>query len=65
MARQERVILSFIGGRDGMSVKDAKEMLDANGISDVKTAHSVYIGHNAVSVLAKQQGKAMRILFGR
>lgn len=49
----------------GQSFKDAKEMLEANGVKDVKRDHSPYVGQYGLSVPKKYEKKTSRLLFGK
>lgn len=49
----------------GMSFKDAKEMLESNGVTGVKKEYSPYIGQYGISVPAKFNNKTGRLLFGK
>lgn len=60
-----KVILNFLKASEGgMSQRAAKEMLTDNGIK-AQIVPSIYVGHSAVEVPARQQKKAARLLWGR
>lgn len=47
----------------GMSFLDTKRMLEANDVTDVKRDYSPYVGHYGLSVPAKFNSKAEKLLF--
>jgi hypothetical protein len=49
----------------GRSFKDAKEDLEAAGVTDVRRDYSPYVGQYGLSVPAKFEKRASRVLYGR
>lgn len=47
-----------------MSFRDAKELLEAAGVTGVIKGHSPYVGQHGVAVPAKFEDKARKVLFG-
>ena len=62
----ERAIFSCLKASEGgMSFKDAKRMLEENGIKPVRSEYTCYVGHYGLSVPKEFEEKASDLLFGK
>lgn len=61
-----RAIFSVLKAVEGgLSFANTKEMLEANGVQNVRRDHTIYVGHYGFSVPKKYERRTARLLWGR